>query len=182
MSKTLSIEYAYQGKKFDVIKKIVLLPNGRKAVREIVNYPGASAILPLLSNDKILLLRQYRASINDWIIEIPAGTLKPGEDPLECAKRELEEETGYKAKEWYKLLEIYASPGYSNEVIHIYLAKELIKSRKHPEETEVLENVYLSLEEALDFIRTNKIKDAKTITAILYFELIYETCLNKVNF
>jgi len=167
-------EVVYRGKKFNVLKFLTTLPNGRKAIGEIVDYPGAAAILPLLPNNMILLLHQYRVPIGKWIIEIPAGTLKPGENPLECAQRELEEETGFKAKTWVKMLEIYTSPGYSNEVLHIFLAKNLEKGVKKTETTEVLENTYLTLDEAIALIKRGVIKDAKTIIAILYYTYCFK--------
>lgn len=159
----------YKGKKFNVHKFLTTLPDGRKAIGEVVDYPGAAAILPLLPNNMVLLLKQYRVPIGKWIIEIPAGTLKPGEKPLECAQRELEEETGFKAKTWIKMLEIYTSPGYSNEVLHIFLAKELEEGVKKTENTEVIENTYFTLDKAIALIKRGIIKDAKTIIAIFYY-------------
>ena len=167
-------DIVYQGKKFNVLKEYITLPNGKKTMKEIVDYPGASAVLPLINENTVLLLKQYRAALNRWIIEIPAGTLKPGEAPLECAMRELEEETGFKAKKWVKMLEIYTSPGYSNEVLHIFLAEKLEKGLKKPEESEVLENIYLSLNDALGMIERGIIKDAKTIIALLYYTLHFK--------
>jgi len=159
----------YHGEKFNVLKKPIMLPSGKKVAKEIVEYPGAAAILPLISENTVLLLKQYRVALDNWIIEIPAGTLKPNETPLECAMRELEEETGFKAKEWVKMLEIYTSPGYSNEILHVFLAKGLERGVKKLEESEILENIYLTLDEALNMVKRSEIKDAKTIIALLYY-------------
>lgn len=167
-------EVAYKGKKFNVLKFLTTLPNGRKVIGEVVDYPGAAATLPILPNNMILLLKQYRVPVGKWIIEIPAGTIKPGEKPLECAQRELEEETGFKAKTWVKMLEIYTSPGYSNEILHIFLAKNLEKGVKKAENTEVLKNIYLTLNEAITLVKRGIIKDAKTIIAILYYAYYFK--------
>ncbi len=169
MFRILKSEIAYSGKKFSIIKEQILLPNGRVALREIVNFPGASAILPILDSNKILLVKQFRTTLHQWILEIPAGTLKPNEDPLSCAKRELEEETGYIAHKWTKLASIYTSPGYTNEILHIFLAENLEKTVKKPEETEVLENVIISYDEALKKILSGEIRDGKTIVALLMY-------------
>jgi len=169
MFKILKSEIIYRGKKFNVVRENIILPNGRKAVREIVDFPGASAILPIIDGDKVLLIKQFRTTIHDWILEVPAGTLKPGEDPLSCAKRELKEETGYVAHKWTKLASILTSPGYSNEVLHIFLAENLEKGEKEPEETEVVENIVMPIDEALKKVFTGEIIDGKTIVALLIY-------------
>jgi len=169
MFKILKSEIIYCGKKFKVIKENIILPNGRKAVREIVDFPGASAILPIIGGDKVLLIKQFRTTVHDWILEVPAGTLKPGEDPLSCAKRELREETGYIAHRWTKLASILTSPGYSNEVLHIFLAENLEKKEKEPEKTEVIENIVMPVDEALKKVFTGEIVDGKTVVALLMY-------------
>ncbi len=169
MFKVLKSEIVYHGRKFNIVKENIVLPNGKKAIREIVDFPGASAILPVIDEDKILLIKQFRTSVHDWILEVPAGTLKPGEDPLSCAKRELEEETGYVAHKWTKLASILTSPGYSNEILHIFLAEELEKREKKPEETEVIENIIIPYDEALRKIFSGEIIDGKTIVALLMY-------------
>jgi len=163
--------YVFEGKKFNVLILDVTLPTGIRTTKEVVEFPGAVAILPLLDNEKLVLIRQYRVPIKSWIYEIPAGTLEPGEDPEKCALRELEEETGYSAKKLEKLLEIYPSPGYSSEIIHIYIARELSKGEPKTEIDEVIETVEMDLNEALEMIRKGLIKDGKTITALLYYTI-----------
>lgn len=137
--------------------------------REVVEHPGAVAILPLLERDKILLLKQYRPAIGKWIYEIPAGTLEKGEDYLECARRELEEETGYKARRMEKLFEMYLAPGYSTEKLHSFLASDLEPSSPHRDLGEEIKVVKVPFEKALKMIESNRIEDAKTIATLLFF-------------
>ena len=172
MFKILESEIVYRGRKFNVIREDIVLPNGKRAIREIVDFPGASAILPIVDENRVLLIKQFRTTIHDWILEVPAGTLKPGEDPLSCAKRELKEETGYVAHRWTRLASILTSPGYSNEILHIFLAEELERGEKEPEETEVIENVIIPVNEALKKIFTGEIVDGKTIVALLMYSLM----------
>ncbi|WP_240739300.1 NUDIX domain-containing protein [Marinitoga lauensis] len=123
----------------DVRKATVELPNGKKSTREFVVHPGAVAILPIESNN-VYLVEQYRFPIGKHLLEIPAGKFdEPGEVPLECGKRELEEEIGKKAKTWIYLGYIYTTPGFSNEIIHLYLAKDLEESKMNLDEDEFLE-------------------------------------------
>lgn len=157
-------------------RELVELPSGKRFYREIVEHPGASAIIPVTSDGKIIFVKQYRHPIGEYILEIPAGTLRPGEDPEVCARRELEEETGYVADELVHLLTIYPCPGYSSERLHIYLARGLRRGSQSLEVDEDLSVVELSLEEALEAIRRNEIRDAKTIVAILYYHSFVVKC------
>ncbi len=161
-------EYIYKGKKINLRLARLKLPDGRSAFREVVEHRGSVAIIPLLDDGRIVLLRQYRPVIGEWILEIPAGTIEPGERPHECALRELEEETGYRAGKITKLLEFYVSPGYTTEKIYLYKAENLQKTKPRPEPYEFLEIVELTLSEALDKILNGDIRDAKTIIALLY--------------
>lgn len=167
----VSSELVYRGKAVSLKKEEVLLPSGKKIYREIVIHRGASAIIPVMDNGDIIFVRQYRHPIGEYILEIPAGTLKEGEDPEACARRELEEETGYRAGELIHLLTIYPSPGYSSERLHLYLARKLEKGNQNLEADEDISITFLSLEDALEAIRERRIRDAKTIVGILYYSL-----------
>lgn len=170
-SRSEGTTYIYEGKRISLKIIDTILPNGKFAKKEIVEHPGAVVILPILENDKIVLLRQFRPSVNNWVYELPAGTLdKKGEDPKECALRELEEETGYKAEKVEALFKIYPSPGYCTEIIYAYLAKGLRKVTPKREETEVIETLILSIPDAIELIRKESIADAKTLLTLLYYE------------
>ena len=161
----------YRGRKFDVKVFEAALPDGRIVIKEAVVYPGAVLILPVLRDGRIVVIRQYRAVVDNWLYELPAGTLKPGEDPVECARRELEEETGYRAGRLIKMFEAYVAPGYSTEKIIFYLAEVVEKGSQRLDEGEVIERVEaLSLDRLLDMIRENRINDLKTIAALLYYK------------
>ncbi len=147
----------------------VLFPTGRKIYRETVLHRGASAIIPIKDDERIIFVKQYRHPIGEYILEIPAGTLKPGEDPEICARRELEEETGYMPGELIHLLTIYPSPGYSSERLYIYLARKLRRGSQNLEIDEDLSVTDLSLDEAVEAIRKGEIRDAKTVVSILYY-------------
>jgi ADP-ribose pyrophosphatase len=161
--------YVFKGKKFSVKVEDCILPSGAKATFEIVEYIGATVILPLLNKDTVLLLKQYRPSIRKWIYEIPAGTLEPNEDPYKCAARELEEETGYRAGSLLKMFEMYTAPGYSTEKLYSFLALNLQPSICHLDQDEELIVTKISLDKALKMIKMNEICDAKTISTILYY-------------
>ena len=166
-------DYVYRGRKFNVRVSEVTLPTGIKVVREIVEFRGAVAILPILSKDKIVLIRQYRPVINEWIIEVPAGTLEEGEDPVSCALRELEEEIGYRAGRLVKLFEMFMSPGYSTEKLHAFIAMDLIKTKVKREKYEIIEEMFVDLDEAISMVKSNVIRDAKTIALLLYYKYVY---------
>jgi ADP-ribose pyrophosphatase len=137
--------------------------------REVVEHPGAVAILPLLGMERILLLKQYRPAIGKWIYEIPAGTVEKGESLLRCARRELEEETGYRAKRMEKLFEMYLAPGYSTEKLHSFLASGLCPTSPRRDWGEEIKVVETTLPKALEMIKANRIQDAKTTATLLYF-------------
>ncbi len=161
----------YSGK---VVKlRIDYLKDGGKKIREVVEHPGAVAVLPILSGDRVLLVRQYRYPIDEWILEVPAGTLKNGESPEKCALRELEEETGYRAGILKKMLTIYPCPGYSTESIHIFVAYQLEKTVQRLEEDEELTVVEMSVDEAIRELLNNDVADSKTLLALLYYKYVY---------
>lgn len=158
----------YSGKIINVRKDDVVLEGGRQVIREVVEHPGSSAIVPFISEDTILLLQQYRYAINETILEIPAGTLDKGEYFLTCAARELEEETGYRAGKLEPLTILYPSPGILNETMHLFKATNLIKSQMNHQSDESIKGiVQVKLSDALEMIKKGGIKDAKTVCGIL---------------
>jgi len=140
--------------------------DGTKATREVVEHHGASVIIPLLENNHVLLVRQYRYAVERELLEIPAGTCNDGESPENCAKRELQEETGFTCGELEKILECYVAPGYSNEKISFYLAKGLKRTQQNPDEDERITVESLPIQKALAKIRNGEICDAKTVCAL----------------
>jgi ADP-ribose pyrophosphatase len=168
MEKTVSSRLLHQGRNFCFKTDIVQLKNGKQTTRDIVEHPGAVAIIPI-QGENIALIQQYRYAAGKTLLEIPAGTLEPGEDPLACAVRELREETGYAASNWDRLLSCYMAPGYSSEVIHFYVAEGLNQIGGTPEEDEDIEVVLKGFNETLAMIEENTIEDAKTITGILAY-------------
>jgi len=167
MEKTLSSLLLHEGRNFDFLVDKVELPNGHVTQRDIVRHPGAVAIVPILGDGRIVLIRQFRYATGKVILEIPAGTLELGEPPLECAVRELREETGYAAKELEPLLSCFMAPGYSDEVIHFFVARGLSAVGDDPEDDEEITLEFHRLEEVRRMIAENVIEDAKTIVGIL---------------
>lgn len=165
--KTISREEIYKGKIISLVKDTITLPNGKTAIREVILHNGASAIVPIDDEGNILLVRQYRQPIQKELLEIPAGLLEKGEEPLECAKRELEEETGYKAKEFSHLCSMYSAVGFSTEKIHIFLATGLYEGKQSLDEDEFVNVEKYSLDEAIDMILDGRIEDGKTVSGIL---------------
>ena len=159
-------ETVYQGRIFRLVKENVTLENGVTTDLDIIRHPGAAAIVPAYEYDKIVLIKQYRHAIGEYVWEIPAGTFDGEEDPLECAKRELLEETGYIANFWEKLGEITPVPAYSDEKIHVYFAANLTKKEQNLDEDEMLYVHTLRVPDVLDMIYKGEIKDSKTIASI----------------
>ncbi len=141
--------------------------------RTIVKHNGAVAIIPLIDKNKIILLKQFRHTIDDYMYEIPAGTLEKGEDIRKCALRELEEEIGYKTKNLQKLISIYLAPGYSTELLTIFVATNLYKGNFAPEEHENIIPITISLEKAISMIKKGQINDSKSIVALLYYKFLF---------
>ncbi len=162
----LSSEMKFDGKLIKVTYDIAEV-NGKEAWREVVHHPGASAVVAIDENNRIIMEKQFRYALNDYLLEIPAGKLDAGEDPLVCAKRELEEETGIIASEWISLGTIATSPGFCNEVIHLYVAKGLSKGEIHWDEDEYVEVERYTFDELLQRIKEETIKDSKTLSALL---------------
>lgn len=168
--KTEKESIIYQGKIIRVKELDIILPNGLKSKREIVEHPGAVAILPITEDGKLVLIRQFRKACEEILWEIPAGKLEKAEAPLDCARRELKEETGYTAQHWTLLGRFYTSPGFCNELIYIYLANNLIPGETHLDEDENLEQYSLAPQQIDQLLETGQIKDMKTITALLFYK------------
>ena len=169
--KKLASELVYDGRVIKVSKDTVLCPNGQESIREIVHHRGGVAIL-FKVDDKFIFEKQFRYALNEEIIEMPAGKLEEGEIPLEAAKRELLEETGYRPLEMIHLGDSYPTPGYSSEIIHLYYCPKAIKEERHLDKDEDIELIYLTLEEIEDMIKDNIIKDSKTVAAISLYKAI----------
>jgi len=163
----LSREVVFSGRVFEVEVRRVRLPDGREARRDIVRHAGAVAMIPVTGDGRVLLVRQFRSPAGEALLEIPAGTLEPGEDPLACAARELEEEIGYRAGRLEPLFSSYLAPGYSSEMLHTFLATDLQPTAPHRESDEIIRVEAISLAEAPALIRNGSIKDAKTICGLL---------------
>jgi len=161
----------YTGKIFDVVLEKVTLPNGAVKDREIVRHPGAAAMVPLLDDGRVVLIKQYRHAVGEFVWEIPAGTLEPDEAPVACAGRELVEETGYEAAKFEKLTEMLPAPGYTDEHIHIFLATGLTAVDQRLEDDEVLEVQPTVLDSALAMVTRGEIRDAKTIAGLFLTSL-----------
>lgn len=158
----------YSGKKITVRKDEIILDDGRMVMREVIEHPGSAAIIPFISEKEIILIRQYRHAVGETLYEIPAGTLDHGETFDVCARRELEEETGYSARMLEPLIILYPSPGILNEKMHLFKATNLVKTQTNYQMDESIKGiVQVKLDDALDMIKKGEIKDAKTVCGIL---------------
>ncbi|UXS28259.1 NUDIX hydrolase [Staphylococcus delphini] len=171
--KTISKESIYKGKIIEVEKHKVSLPNNETAYREVVKHNGAVAICALTPDQQVILVKQYRKALEQELLEIPAGKLEPGEDRESAAMRELEEETGYKAKKLTLIGEVYGTPGFSNEKISVYFADNLVEGEVNLDEDEFVEKVLYSLEDVKKAIEARTIEDAKTFIAFQHLLLHY---------
>ncbi len=167
------MDVVFKGKRISVEAGKTVFPNGRVVYKEVVRHPGAVVVLPLIRTEDgrelVVMVRQYRYPVDEWIYELPAGTLERGEDPVRTASRELLEETGYRANKLVKLISFYTTPGISDEVMHAFLAMDLVKEKQSLEEDELLTVEQVELERVLEMIKSNRIKDGKTIATILYY-------------
>jgi len=164
----IASEQKFSGRLINLYLDQVELPNGQTSSREWIDHPGAVCIIPVLPDDKICLIRQFRYGPGEEFIEIPAGKLDSGEAPLDCAYRELEEETGYRANKLTFLTNIHPAIGFSNEKMWMYLAEDLEKYENKLDQDEFLELLPTPLEKALDWIWSGKITDVKTIIGLLW--------------
>lgn len=167
--KLIKSEIRYKGKVFDHQVDEIQYDSGNIGIREIAVHPGGAVVIPIKDDGNIILVKQFRYPLQKTLIELPAGKLDKNEDPFTCAVRELEEETGFKAKELTKLGAIYTAPGYCTEILHIYKAVGLIAGNHNREEGEQgMELLELSLDEIKRMIFSGEINDAKTIAGIFY--------------
>ncbi len=165
-----SSEVVYKGRVFNLEKDVITLPDGREATRETIRHGGAAAMIPIDNDGKIIFVRQYRHSARKEVLEIPAGTIENGEDPYECAIREIQEETSYKAGKMTFLLKMYSAIGFCSEVIHIYVAENLEKGEFNLDDDEFITTERYTVDEAVEMIYRNEICDSKTISAIFAYK------------
>jgi ADP-ribose pyrophosphatase len=168
-AKILSSELIFQGRVFALKRDRLVEPSGITVMREVIEHPGSAVVLPVFPDGRILLIRQYRHAAGEYLWELVAGHKEPNETFAEGAKRELEEESGYTAKRVKKLLEVFPSPGLLGERMEIYLATGLTKGAARPEDDEKITSRILTLREAEQWIRTGKIRDAKSVCGILFY-------------
>ena len=171
-------EKVFSGRLLQVFRDSVVLPTGKETIREYIRHPGASVVIPYLGNRRLLLVRQYRYPVAKALLELPAGKIDAGEDPRETISRELEEETGYAARSIQYLNRFHPCVGYSNEMLYLYWASELVKGNLAPDADEIIENVPVPLEEAIEMVFSGMISDAKSIIGILWADRI----LSDANF
>jgi ADP-ribose pyrophosphatase len=165
---TQQIRNVFKGRVLTLNLEQVQLPNGRVAELEIAHHPGGAAIVALDADGRICLLHQFRHAAGGWLDELPAGKLDGGEPPLECAVRELAEEAGMKAGRWEKLGEYFSSPGVLTEVIHVFLARDLVAVGASPEEHEVFEARWVPLPDAAASAARGEIRDGKSLVGIFW--------------
>lgn len=168
--KTIMTEPIFEGRVIQVQVDTVRLPNGEQSTREIVKHPGAVGIIPMTADGKLIVVEQYRKALERTIVEIPAGKMEPGEERTVCALRELEEETGYGTQNLTYLQEVVTSPGFCDEVVHIFVARDIFKI-DHPaglDDDEFVEVKAVTLEEAQQLMAQGVICDAKTIIAVMW--------------
>jgi ADP-ribose pyrophosphatase len=168
-ARVVSSESAFQGRVFGVRRDRVVEPSGVEVTREVVTHPGSVVVLPVFPDGRILLIRQYRHAVGQYLWELVAGTKDEGETFAQGAKRELEEETGYSARKLTQILDIFPSPGFVSENMVIFLAEGLMKGTARPEADEKITQRIVTLRDAEGWIRSRKIRDAKSVAGILYY-------------
>ena len=174
--KQISFDYKFKGRIISLRQDVALLPNGNTATREVVEHPGGVCVAALTDNDELLFVKQWRYPYMEETLEIPAGKRdRQDEDPLECGKRELLEETGATATNYLDLCPLYPSPGYVDEVIYCYLATGLSFGEQCPDEDEFLDVLRIPLKKAVDMVLNGEIKDAKTQIAVLKVNTLKES-------
>jgi ADP-ribose pyrophosphatase len=163
-------EILLQTPRFRVVRQSYRTPDGARHVRDTVQHPGAVAIVPMVDDDHVCLIRNYRRAAEEALIELPAGTLEPDEAPLQTAQRELEEETGYRARSMRLLHAFYTSPGILDERMHLYVATGLEPGKTCLDAGEQIENLVVGWDEALAMLQQGRIRDAKTLVGLLYWD------------
>jgi ADP-ribose pyrophosphatase len=165
-----NIQTLLETSRFKVVSQTVTRPGGRSASCQYVVHPGSVAVLPLVDEEHICLIRSRRLTVGETLVEVPAGTREPGEPPLETARRELAEETGYQAANWQEFAQFYMSPGILSERIHLFVASQLTPGEPQREANEEIENLVLSWPDALAMLDRGEIVDGKTIIALLAYD------------
>jgi len=167
-AKPSSSQLIYKGKVFTVRSYTAVEPGGVPVKREVIHHRGSAVILPRMRDGRILLVRQFRFPAGSFLWELPAGSLDPGETPLRTARRELAEETGYRASKWRKLVEFYVSPGFLDEKMTIFLAQDIRPGVARPEDDERIEVRLFEVQELQTMIRRGKLRDGKTLVGLLF--------------
>ncbi len=170
LAKRLSHRVAYRGRLLTVEVDRVVEPGGVEVDREVVRHPGSSVVLPITADGSLVLVRQYRYAVRDFLWEVPAGHIDSGELPEEAARRELVEETGYYPHRLQKLLDFYPAPGFTDERMHLFRGTELEERETRPEEDENIEVRLFDVKEALRMVSAREIRDAKTLVALSFLE------------
>lgn len=168
-AKRLSRKSIYRGYCFQVVKDQVIWPNGKRLGRDLIIHGGISVIVPVIDSQRIILIRQFRYGAGEYLWELPAGTLRRSETPLACAKREIEEEIGFRAGKWSRLGSCFVSPGFNTEILHCFAAKGLKKTQTKLEEDEILQPHVFTKTEIKRMIHQRAIRDAKSLVALFYF-------------
>jgi ADP-ribose pyrophosphatase len=167
--KTLKTSMIFQGKVFGVRRDEVIEPGNLRATREVITHSGSVVVLPVFENGKILLIQQYRYAARQYLWELVAGRIDKGESVRKAAARELKEETGYKAKRFSEFLELFPSPGFLEERMHILLAQGLTEGRAEPEADEKIISRPFKVDELVDMLQKRELRDAKSVAGILYY-------------
>ena len=169
--KEIKREQIFKGRLLGLRRDTVRLPSGKESTREVVEHPGAVAVVAITSEKEMVLIRQFRKPTNEVLLEVPAGVPNKGEAGEDCARRELEEETGYHAKKVKKVWEGYASPGYSDELIRFYLAQDMTLLAQKTEEDEAIEVDVVDIELCVDMLKNGKIRDNKTMIGVMIADM-----------
>jgi ADP-ribose pyrophosphatase len=168
-TRIVSSKVVFTGRVFGVKSEHVIEPNGVRATREFVTHPGSVVVLPVFPDGRILMIRQYRHATRQFLWELVAGRKDPGENFAQGARRELKEETGYTARRWKKIMDLFPTPGFVSERMVIFLAQDLKSGQANPEDDEKITQRIFTLREAERWIRSGRIRDAKSIAGILYY-------------
>ncbi|MBI2825011.1 MAG: NUDIX hydrolase [Planctomycetia bacterium] len=163
-------EILLETRRFRVVRRVERMPDGQTHARDVIEHPGAVGIVPVLDDGRICLVRNFRVAVDRWLVEIPAGTLEPGEDPVATAHRELAEETGYRAGRLAPLCQLLFSPGILHERMHLFVASNLSRGATHLDVGERVEPFIVDLDEAILMIERGEIEDAKTVAGLLYYD------------
>jgi ADP-ribose pyrophosphatase len=171
IEKFVSKKTIWRGRAVDFRVDTVRLPNGKLATREFMDHPGAVGIVPFLDKNHVVMVRQYRYPVGEVTLELPAGKLDKGESIMKCLKRELQEETGYTARKIAPLIQYWPTSAFANEVLHLYVAENLVPGKMNTDEDEFLQCVVMPFKKALAMVKRGEIRDSKTVVGILFCAL-----------